>query len=103
MFKLKFLKILKNGFTIDDVHFKVAEIKEKELESFWKDHGGHYTLCVERKNKGKNPKLNIFENFVLQTIKEEKKIVKLKKLKEKRGRRTLDKSKFHWQTESIKG
>lgn len=29
------------------------------MENFWKEHGGHYTLCVERHNKG-------FFNWILE-------------------------------------
>ena len=39
---------------INDVEFKIHGIQDKELDSFWKEHGGHYTLCVERHNEGKH-------------------------------------------------
>ena len=43
----------KDKFVFDNVEFNVKKCEGEDLINFYKDHGEHYKMCVEKNKKGK--------------------------------------------------
>ena len=55
----------KESFSYDDVEYRVKKCENEDLINFYKDHGAHYKMCLEknkRKDKKKFNKNKIKEN-----------------------------------------
>lgn len=52
----KIQEMIDGGVTVEEDKFKISKMEPQESEAFWKDHGMHYTSCVERRAKFVNDK-----------------------------------------------